>query len=265
MIRIQLSYRIIKKQNTSDSEKTITLEEPKLILTEEKEEVEDLNKQASHEIEENMKIDIDKLKEDIRTTLYAELEEERKQILNDAKVEVDRIKLESRKQGYNAGHKEGQKVGYNVGYSEGLNKAKEEEAIIKGRALNLIKQSEEYVDKYLEENKEKIIKLAVDMAEVITHATIDAESDNILMLIKPILQMYDRKESVIITCNPANYKYVKGGLEELKYIAPETRFIILEDENIEKNGCIIENEHQVIDLEIRKQIEAILEEIKNLE
>lgn len=256
VIKIQLSSKIIKRENASLGN-TIPIAETEFEFIEE----ENLIEEPSHDMEKGVEIDLAKIKADIKESLYLEIEEERKRILNDAQIEVDKIKLESRKQGYNAGYKEG----YKVGYSEGLDKSKEEGQIIKERALNLIKQSEDYVDQYLEENEAKIIELSVDMAEAIVHSTIDSSSENILMLVKPILQGYEKKDSIIITCHPNNYSHLKDQLHQLKELSPDTRFIVLEDENLEKNGCIIENEHQVIDLQIQKQIYAILEEIKNLE
>lgn len=256
MIKIQLSYRIIKKGNVSDLEKTIPLTETKFNFIE-KDDLKDEIIQESKEPE----IDLEAIREKIRESIYLEIEEEKNKILNDAKIEGDKIKLGSRKQGYQVGHKEG----YRAGYEEAINKAKDEAELIKANALNLIKQSKNHVVEYIEENQEKLIKLAVHMAESIVHHTIDESSDNILMLVKPILQKHEKRDNIIISCHPSNYLYVKEHLEELRDISPETRFIILKDGNLERNGCIIENEHQVIDLQIKNQIESILEEIENLE
>ena len=54
-------------------------------------------------------------------------------------------------------------------------------------------------------------------------------------------------------------------VEELKAVCPNGRFIILEDGNLEDKGCTIENESQIIDLQIRKQIDSIIRDLNALE
>lgn len=252
-----MSSRIIKKGNVSNIEDKSPIIKTKFNLV--KEDIlidEDLPDKGEEE-----KYNIDEIKENIRESLYDEIEKERNKIINNGKIEVDKIKLEARKKGYKLGYKEG----HESGYKEGINKAKEEGRAIKNNAINLIKESEKHVDEYLEENKKEIINLAINIAETIVHSTIDESSEDVLMLVKPILEQYDKKDNIIITCNPENHSNIMKHLNKLESICPNAKFIILEDDSLERNGCIIENKDQVIDLQIKKQIEAILEEIKNLE
>lgn len=259
MIKILLSSRVIKRARVDDIKDRSPLIETKFQLA--KEELLVKKESLDKEEVEGEEYKLEEIEEDIRQDLLNELEGERKKIINDAKVEADKIKLQARKEGYNLGYKEGRELGYR----EGIDKSQEEGRIIKDKALNLIKESEEQVDKYLEENKDEIINLSVNIAEAIVHSTIDRSSEDILSLVRPILERYDRKDNIIITCHPENYPNLMENLDKLENICPESRFIILQDANLERNGCTIENKDQVIDLQIRKQLETVLDEIKNME
>lgn len=259
---MQSSYRIIKKQDISG------IEEFKAVDTEYEVDKEyELEIEIPEEDEEGKeeKYDIEQIEREIRKSLYEETEIERANIIKEAHEMAEKLKLESRKQGFDKGYKEGYEEGYGKGYRDGIDKTKEEAELIKENALSLISQSEEHVTNYLAENRERIIQLAADMAESIVHHTIDTSTDNILMLIKPILQSYDKKDNIIISCNSANYEYIDNRRQQLRDICPDSNIVIMKDDNLEENGCVLENEKQIIDLQIRKQIESILEEIRELE
>ncbi len=265
MIKIQSSYRIIKKEDISGIEEFKAVDTKYEVKREEKTEVEIPEEDEKDVEEQEEKYDIEELERNIRKSIYEETELERANIINKANEMAEKIKVEARKLGFDEGRKEGYEEGYKEGYREGIDRTREEAASIKEDALSLISQSEEHVSEYLAENREKIIQLAADMAESIVHHTIDTSTDNILMLIKPILQNYDKKGNIIISCNSANYDYIDKRRQELRDICPDSNIVIMKDDNLGKNDCVLENERQIIDLQIKKQIESILEEIRELE
>ena len=246
-----LSYKIIKNSNVSceDSDSSIIdtkidccFQESFLVETPYDKEYDDI-------------INKDIIIEQMKKELLLELEQERLFILETARKESEELKLDSKEQGY--------KAGYEQGYDNGIKKAQIEGITIKNNALNLIIQAEQQVQEYFIENHNNVIKLAANMAESIVQNTIDETSENIIMLIKPVLLQFGKKGNIIISCRPENIAYIKSYLHELEYSCPDAKFILLEDSNLEKNGCIIENENQIIDLQIKKQIKSILEEIKD--
>lgn len=207
------------------------------------------------------KIDIEKIKEDIKKQLYKEIEYEKNQIINKANEEAINLKQEAKDNGY----KDGIRKGFVEGYDKGKEEAEKDCQGIKENAINMVKQAGEHVEEYYEENQKRIIRLAADMAESIVHDTIDTSSQNVLMLVKPVLQQYRKKEQIIITAHPESSDFLKTNLNKLLENNEDTKFVILEDSSIEKNGCTIENDNQIIDLQIRKQLERIIDEINNLE
>ena len=215
--------------------------------------------------------------QDIRQSLLLELKEQRENILNEAKLEAKKIKLDAKEEGYTKGYDKGLEDGFNQGFNEGndkgiesgylqgINNAKDEAKTIKESAIKLFKDAQDEINKYMDENRQRIIRLATQMAESIIHSTIDASSDNIMQLVKPIIQQFKKMENVIITCNPKNYDYLKKSMNGIEEKYSDIKFIILEDESLEKNGCIIENDTQIIDLQIKKQLENILAKLEIME
>ncbi|MBC8590302.1 FliH/SctL family protein [Wansuia hejianensis] len=255
MIKIPLSYRIIKNQNISSKEDISPIDTKFELPLEEKPEIE----------EDISTVDLEKIRQEIKDEIWksqmGEIQREKQKILTQAMEEANTIREQAQNLGYEAGFKEGTEKGY----EKAIRDAQEEAEEIKNKAKELIVQSEEYIEEYLEENRKNIIQLAATMAESIVHETIDTSSEKLLLLIKPILQQFNKGKNIIITCDPENEDYLKSRLEELKSINNDVNFVVLKDSSLEKNGCIIENEQQVLDLQISKQIHNILKDIKDME
>lgn len=193
----------------------------------------------------------------IRNEMMLKVQKEKEKIIKEANKEAEIIKADARKKAY--------KEGYETGYNKGIAKSREDGDLIKANAVKLISDADKHVKQYYEDNKDKIIDLAGKMAEEIIHHSIDTSNEDILLLINPILETYDIGDSIVITCNPKKIPAVKSKISKWEKDWTNTRFLILEDANLERNGCTIENEHQFIDLQIRKQIENMVEEINNME
>lgn len=208
-----------------------------------------------------VEIDMEAIKVQLRNEIFAEYEKEKQMIIEEAvrrgTEEAEELKRQAVDQGY--------KAGFEKGYEESIEACKDECSEIKRNAIALLQQAKENADEYYRENKENLINLAGDMAEAIVHTSIDTSSENILSMIKPIVQMYDKKENIIITVHPDSGEFLKSRIDELKAVCPNGRFIILEDGNLEVKGCTIENESQIIDLQIRKQIDSIIRDLNALE
>lgn len=253
MSKIPLSYKIIKNCNVTCDQEDLSFIDTRVDMnTHERV----LSLVPQEECEEDA-IDIEEIKAAIHRELSIQIEKERLEILEMARKEAESLRIEAEKQGHEAGRMEG--------YQQGINEARREGITIKNNAIRIMEQAERHVSEYFIENRVKIIKLAADMAESIVHSTINTSTENIVLLIKPILQQYGKEEQIIITSHPDNIPYLKGNLHQMEELCPNARFIVLADNNLEKNGCIIENEHQIVDLQVKKQIDAILEEIKHLE
>ena len=278
VIKIQSSYRVIKGNN-------IRCEgESKIAINNSYDNKIDLYPSPEKEKKCDDSIGLENIENEIRATLtddlkrelYKKTAEERKKIIEKANKEAKNIldeakKLleESEKQGFDKGFEkgceEGFKEGVTNGYNQGISDAKSEASKIKNNAVKIVEDAQESVSDYFRESHDQIIELAADMAESIVHLTIDESSENILMLVNPILQEFGKTENIVITCHPDNLDYLKLYKYKLEEACPNTIFTILSDANLEKDGCIVENENKIIDLQIRKQLNSILESIKDID
>ncbi len=281
MIKIQSSYRIIKKDNASISSEDTSfidtkLDYDKLDLGDSYGDLSDDTHLADEDIKDP-EDELNGIRSQIRKDLIEEIQEERDSIINKAIKEAEEIALRAKDTGYKEGFNQGlergmkqgisqgNKKGLENGYLQGIIDAQDEANQIKRNAMDILDRAGDEVEKYMAENQKRIIDLAVQMAESIVHSTIDSSSENLMQLIKPIIQQFRKVDSVIITCNPHSYDYLKKSLYQLERKYEDIKFVLFEDETLEKNGCLIENENQIIDLQIGKQLKNIVEKIKNVE
>lgn len=251
------SYRIIKNDNVDLKDAKGTVIETYIKRNE------DLYKEDTDTIEDIL--DQGELIEEVRKQITMEMQLEKEKILEEARLEAESLKGEIKKAAHEKGYEEGYEVGYEDGTTQGLNHGMNEALKIKTRALDLIAQSEEYVEQYYKENKRSLLELSGSMAESIVHRSIDIADENIMMILNPLLKEYAHKENIIITCHPDNADFLKGRLDELEELSGEYKILILKDGNLEKNGCSLENSQQVMDLQIKTQIGNILKDIQNME
>ncbi|HLS52696.1 MAG TPA: FliH/SctL family protein [Tissierellaceae bacterium] len=248
---MESSYRIIKNRNIANDKKAVSVINTKAVESYKKQETKPQKPEKAEEIEKGP------TEAEIRREIMMKIEEERISILKNAKEQADAVIAQAKKRGYSEG--------YETGYREGLEEVRKEAAQIKEQALGLIRQAEEDVASYLEENRENIIRLSAQMAEAIIHQKIDSSDEDLLLLIKPILERYEANGNIVITCHPSRVETMKEKASQLQLADGDARFIVLSDENMEEYSCIIENQYQLIDLQIKKQLEAIVEEINKME
>lgn len=254
MVKILSSYKLIKSKYIEDGNEENILE---------------LDYNIDY-LEENLldikeADDLNNISKDINPSLELltseELLEERDKILEEAIKEANKIKEEASEEGYEIAYKKG----LEEGYLEGIEKSEKEMKEARENALNLIDQAERKVKEYFIENKNNFIKLSIDMAESIINFSIDKDDKQILNLIEPIIIRYNKKEKITLTCHPSRHDFLENNIIKLEELSPDTKFFVLKDENLNKNDCILENEDQLIDLSIKKQLDSILNTIKHME
>ena len=77
--------------------------------------------------------------------------------------------------------------------------------------------------------------------EQIVHQSIDRADEKIMLLLNPILKRMEKNEPFItITVRPEDTGVVKAKVNEHETDEFTARYIVLSDDTLEKNGCIIE-------------------------
>lgn len=195
--------------------------------------------------------------------LLEEATQEREELLQAAQLEAQTIKSLAQQTGFDEGKKEGYQEGYETGYAKAAQEGEEAVATLKQNAQQIVQQAEELVNQYYVEKQDQLIQLAATMAEAIVHQTIDASSEQVLELVKPLLIRMNKTEKLItVTVRPEQAELVQEKLTELEQKNLEVRFVVLTDSLLEKNGCVIETAHNITDLQIGKQLDKMVADMK---
>jgi flagellar assembly protein FliH len=197
--------------------------------------------------------------------LLLEAQEERQSIIAKAVEEADLIKHKANEEGLLQGKEMGRQEGFLAGYEKGRQEGLETVSKIRASLLNQLKETDTLVSTYYKENKEAIIELAAQMAEQIVHHSIDRADETIMLLLDPILKRMEKNEPFItITVRPEDVKNISSKVNEHETDEFTARYVVLSDDTLEKNGCIIECSRSIIDLQIKKQLDAIVADLNVL-
>lgn len=193
-------------------------------------------------------------------------EEQAEEILEEAQAEAERLKNEAEEQGFKAGKEQGYQEGFKQGHALGITQAEEETRALKQKAREMITEAQVQIEEYVESKKDSLLSLSLHMAEKIVHEQLHLSPDGILELVQPILHQLDREEDFVsLTVHPTIREVMKEKFPELETSYPGVRFALLTDETLEVDGCVIESAHKVVDLQVRKQLEVIMAELKERE
>ena len=192
-----------------------------------------------------------------RRKILEELECLKEEILQQAKAEVEGIKEKAYKEGY--------REGLEQGHREGLAKAQQECKSIKEEALLRLRTAEEEVEKYFRSSKTRLLELAGTMASKILGRELKTSGESLLELLKPLLQEYKQGGMVVIGCHKHRIRMCKENLFALKKINPDVEYVVIENPDVKEDQLLVEYQNQIIDLDIKNQIEGMVSELVKLE
>lgn len=198
--------------------------------------------------------------------IIQEAEQQSQQLLETAQKQAEELKQSAQAEGYELGQQTGYQEGFERGLQEGLEKARQESESMKQHALQIIQEAHAEIQQYQSQKKDELLELAVRMAEKLVHDQLEQSRDGVLSMAKPFLYQLDKEEEfVTLSVHPDSVSIVKEHLDEVKAINPGTRFMVLPDADLEEHGLIIESTRAVVDLQIKKQLDAMLKELKEME
>ncbi|WP_414839008.1 FliH/SctL family protein [Carnobacterium sp. TMP28] len=207
--------------------------------------------------------------DEVLETIKAEVsaaKTQKENLIKAAQKEAEDLKTDAIEKGFIEGQTSGYEAGYSAGYLAGMQQAQEESTQMKEAMQQMLAEAEAFVEKYYQEQKEALLDLAGHMAETIVHDKIDASSEQVMALVKPVIHRLRRENQLItLSVRSEQSQLVKKSVKELEKEHPEIRFAVLTDNTLDKNGCTIESAHAIIDLQVRKQLDAMLQEMKETE
>lgn len=191
---------------------------------------------------------------------------EKEHLLSEAEEEIARLKEEAYKEAFENGQQAGYEQGFNEGKSKGYSEGKELSQQLVDQAKAAVSQAQLAVEDYIAEKKESLLSLAVHMAEKIVQEQLEMTPDGILELVHPILHQLDRKEDYVsLTVHSSKRKDIREAIPYLEKNYPGVRFVVFGDDNVDSLGCVVESAHKVVDLQVKNQLQAMIEEMKESE
>lgn len=194
--------------------------------------------------------------------ILEQLEFEKNKIIEDTKNISEQIEKDAYEKGYKEGQSNGYEDGYKEAYDENIEKARfESEAIIQ-EAQNLLLQSNVLLDRYLKENKENILNLAITIAEkVLKDKFEDVKSMN--NLVEQSILEYGAKKSIVIKVNPFYKEELENKSKDWKIVHNiQDDIFILGYDGIEKGNVVIETDKGSVSGGIDTVLEILKRELK---
>ena len=176
-----------------------------------------------------------------------------------AEEQAGSIRKQARENGYQAGFQKGRKEGYKSGWDEAARNARETQE----QARALLTDAHRETRQYIARTREEIIQLAASMAKGMIRYSVDVREESIVEMVKNALHQAEERKQILIRC-PAQYVAVlEENIGNFKKVCPNANFAILEDPSVKSPGCIIETEDQVMDLEIDRQLDNIVNALQD--
>jgi len=183
-----------------------------------------------------------------------------KSILDQAQSQAEKLLEDAKKAGYEQGFEKG----YQEGYKAGKDKAEKDYEALLSSAKDLIEKAHIESRNYIKRTEDEIVDLAVSIAESIIKYSIDTRDEGIIDMVKAALHRAEEMGMILFRCSPDTILLLKANEHEFKKICPKAVFSFIEDKSIKSNGCIIETEEQVLDLEIQGQLEKVKTALKEM-
>lgn len=178
-------------------------------------------------------------------------------LMAQANEQADSLK----KQAFNQGKKEGYDAGYLEGKAIGDQIANE----INLEATQNLKTAKQTVDDYLDDKKDEIIALAVEMAKTIVKHEIDNNPETIQDILKPILQKLSTTDQLLtITTNPAHRDQLVIKLEERKQEIPNLRYLILDDMQMQLGDLKLETSDSLMVFNLEDELNRFLQKLQEV-
>jgi flagellar biosynthesis/type III secretory pathway protein FliH len=179
-----------------------------------------------------------------------EAEEMRRKILADAQREKEEILQQAFQEGYNNGLAQGKQ--------EGMNLVAEEGSRLREEAFSVLDEARKRVRQIVMDQEKEIISLAVSIAEKIINRLLEDESKDIAVAVaENALRSFNKKETVVIRVNEADYPALFERKELLQEAGKIADLIILKDPGVEKGGCVLQSNQKIVDAQLHSQIEEI--------
>ncbi|MEW6202606.1 MAG: FliH/SctL family protein, partial [bacterium] len=176
--------------------------------------------------------------------------------------DAENAKKEAYSGGYSTGEETGFKEGYQAGYTKGKNQSIEE---IKN-SLNMISRTIEELKAYrsdlLNEARNDIVKMAVNVAERVLHKEIMTDPNSVVSVVKNAIKKVNFKKQFLVHVNPLDLEVLQQQNDEIAALLESYELLkFAANPKVEPGGCIIQTESGTVDARVDRQFQEIKEQV----
>lgn len=195
--------------------------------------------------------------EDIGERIIQDAKREKQAIVLRAQMEANAAEKEAYEKGYEQGLKNGYEDGYEKAYEENVEAAKTEAEEIINKAELLLKSAHKNYEKYLENKKIEVVKLALEIAEGITQKAL-SEDGAMNSLIEEAFKLSKGEEHVILKVNSIHVKELEAQADVWKKTyGIKNEIFVIADDFMNPGNAILEKQSGVVKVGVDTGMEQI--------
>jgi flagellar assembly protein FliH len=150
--------------------------------------------------------------------------------------------------------------GYEQGYQAGLNKGLEEATKVSEQFDLAIKDAVGQREAILEEAREKVLELVIEISRKVTFDAIEVDPDTTLTMISGVIDTLIDRSRLKIKVNPDHHPIVEQNINRFLKNSTAIKEISIEpDPRVRYGGCFIETPTGDIDARLESQFEVLKE------
>ncbi len=207
------------------------------------------------DFESQLKFDLQRIQE-AKNELNA-IQKQKEQLILDTENQIEQAKkdwLEER----NLLVEQAKEEGFQAGFEQGKLESEQQFKHLIDQANSIIIASKKDYQVTVEKSEETILSLAVQVAEKIMKQVLENEPESFLAIVKEAITSIKDQRELSIYLHPDNYEYVLTQKNELeRVIDTKSELSLYINESLEVGSCVIEYPFGKIDASIDTQLHQI--------
>ncbi len=168
----------------------------------------------------------------------------------DQMSQMEQVLNKSKQESFDDGHKKG----YDKGLQEGLSQAK----AVLHNFENAIKTTVTQREALLDESRDKVLELVIQITRKITYGAIEIDPEKTLEIISGVIDSLIDRSQLKIKVNPQHLPIVEQNIEAFSQGSTTIKSLeIIPDQRVKYGGCFIETPSGDIDARLDSQIDVI--------
>ncbi len=148
--------------------------------------------------------------------------------------------------------------GYQAGYSEGQAQAQRETCDLLAFAEAAVREVSDTRSRMLDENETALVELAIQTAEKILQATLQAEPQRVTDVLRGALRKAYVRDRLQVVCNPEDLALIEGSEDALQAQVGTLKGLeLVGDRRVQRGGVIVRTPGGDVDATIGSQLERL--------